>query len=165
MSKLCIGKIVKAQGLKGDVKIYPYTDLSMFEDLKSIYVGEETDKSNIEHMRFYNNMVYIKLENSNDRNQAEALCGNEIYIDKEEANVKSGEYLVDDLLGVKVLLDNGQDMGEIIDIANFGAADIITVSGKYGKWQVPFVEDIVQTIDLENNIIIFFKKRFDEVKI
>ena len=165
MSKIIIGKIVKAQGLKGEVKVYPLADLSFFENLKEVYLNNISTKTQIQSLRFQQDMVIIKFTNVADRTMAEKMVGTELFLEREDFNLQEDEYLVDDLLGMNVLLDNNQDMGEIIEINNYGSADIFVVSGKFGKWQFPFLKDVVVEINKQKKQIILSKKRFDEVKV
>ena len=52
-----------------------------------------------------------------------------------------------------------------MEINNYGSADIFVISGKFGKWQFPFIDDVVQEINKKEKKIILIKKRFDEVKV
>ena len=47
----------------------------------------------------------------------------------------------------------------------YGSADVLTISGKLGKWQVPYIKDLVESIDKQNKIMVLNAKRFDEVKV
>lgn len=165
MNRIVIGKIVKAQGIKGEVKVYPLGDLSFFENLKEVYLNNSQIKSQISSTRINQKMAFIKFNHINNRNDAEAMVGTELYLDREDFELEDDEYLVDDLLGMKVMLDNGQDMGEIVEINNYGSADIFVINGKFGKWQFPFVEGVATEINKSSNIMILSKKRFDEVKV
>ena len=165
MSKIIIGRIVKAQGLKGEVKVYPLADLSFFEDLKEVYLDNASTKTQIQSLRFQQNMVIIKLPTVANRTMAEKMVGTELFLERDDFNLNEDEFLVDDLLGMNVLLDNGQDMGEIIEINNYGSADVFVVLGKFGKWQFPFVNDIAIEINKQKRQIILNKNRFDEVKV
>ena len=164
MEKLLIGKIVKTQGLKGEVKIYPYAEMSFIQNAKHFYLnnGEELK---IESLRQNKNMLYAKFSSINNIDEAQKFVNLELFLDKEEFDVKEDEFIVGDLLNAKVLLDSGEDYGEIIEVNNYGATDIFVIYGKYGKWQVPFIKDLVSSIDKVNKVIILNKKRFEEVKV
>ena len=166
MSRIVIGRIVKAQGLKGEVKIYPLADLSFFKGLKEVYLNNNAlEKTDVESLRFHQNMVIMKFPFALNRTIAEKMIGTELYLEREDFSLQEDEYLADDLLGMNVFLDNGQDMGEIVEINNYGSADVFVVSGKFGKWQFPFVDDILVEINKKDRQIILSKKRFDEVKV
>ena len=164
MGKLLIGKIVKTQGLKGEVKIYPYADYSFIQHTKHFYKqnGEELQ---VTSLRQSQNMFYAKFVGIDSIEQAQKLVNLELYLYREEFEVKDDEFVVSDLIGLTVLLDSGENYGEIVEINNYGATDILVISGKYGKWQVPFLADLVQSVDSNNKIIVLNKKRFEEVKV
>ena len=77
MEKIKIGKIVNTVGLKGEVKVYNYSDsIEIYETIESIYVEDRLTV--IENVRAQKNMVILKLEGADDRNAAEALRGKEL---------------------------------------------------------------------------------------
>lgn len=164
MPNLPIGKIVKTQGLKGEVKIYPYADYSFIKNAKHFF-DKNGKELIVASLRENQKMLYAKFKDIETIEQAQALVNSELYLDRDELAVKDDEYVVGDLLSAKVFLDSGEDYGEIVDINNYGATDILVILGKYGKWQVPFITDLIQSIDKENKIIILKKKRFEEVKV
>lgn len=163
MSNILIGKIVKAQGLKGEVKIYPEADAQSICKVKHFFIGQK--EYLVQTIRVYQNMLFVKFVDVNSREQAECLINKSVYLPKEEIALSQDEYLIDDLLNLKVLLDNGEDYGEIIEVNNFGASDILVIFGKYGKWQVPFIKDLVVKVDKDNNCIILSKSKFEDLKV
>ena len=83
MDKIKIGKIVNTVGLKGEVKVYNYSDRSeIYENTSHIYV--ENDLTAVESVRVQKNMVILKLEGISDRDRAEALRGRELYVTEED---------------------------------------------------------------------------------
>ena len=88
MEKIKIGKIVGAVGLKGEVKVYNYSDRpDIYETTPSVYVGEIL--MDIERMRVHKNMVILKLDGISDRDGAERLRGREICITEKDLDRKS----------------------------------------------------------------------------
>lgn len=165
MSKFLLGKIVKAQGLKGEMKIYPLCDESFFDGISKIYLGENGQCVELQNLRMYNGMAYIKLDSVQDRDMAEKMIGMEVYTDRESLQMQEDEYISSELVGKIVLLDTGENMGQILEVQNYGSADILTISGKYGQWQIPFLQDLVIEINMQSGFVILSKKRFDEVKV
>ena len=92
MEKIKIGKIVGALGLKGEVKVYNYSDRpDIYETTPSVYVGEIL--MDIERMRVHKNMVILKLDGISDRDGAERLRGREICItEKDLPLLPEGQY-------------------------------------------------------------------------
>lgn len=102
MEKIKIGKIVNAVGLKGEVKVYNYSDsVDIYETTDSVYIGDKLVK--IENVRTQKNVVILKLAGISDRNGAEAAKGNELYITEADLpELPDGQYYVRDLIGMDV---------------------------------------------------------------
>lgn len=154
MNKIKIGKIVNAVGLKGEVKVYNYSDSAeIYEITDSVYV--EDSLMDIERVRTQKNMVILKLSDIADRNAAEAAKGKFLYITEEDLpELSEGEYYVRDLIGLSVREENGSVLGYVSDILQNTAQDIIEVERPDGKKiLIPKVDEFVLNIDLDNREI------------
>ena len=83
MEKIKIGKIVNAVALRGEVKVYSYSDRKeRYEELKEILVENKKGLTpyEIQGVRYQKNIVILKLKGVDDRNAAEALKERDIYI-------------------------------------------------------------------------------------
>lgn len=165
MEKIEIGIIVKAQGLNGEVKVKPYTDAEVFENLTYVYLSGKNEIVNVKKSTFRLGFAYITLENVSDRNMADELRGKEIFINREDLELPEDEFIIDDIIGMKVFLSTGEDYGEILQVEQYGSADILTISGQFGKWQVPYIADLVESVDKANKVMVLNAKRFEEVKV
>lgn len=160
--KLTIGEIVKAQGIKGEVKVKPLTDdPSQFGRLDAVLVGGCPLKLRNASVR--GDFVYVLFDGITDRNAAEILIGKRIEIDRMQARkLDSDEYYIIDLIGSRVFLDDGTYIGELVYIDNFGSADIFTVKGKRNV-SFPFLKRLELKFDKEAGEITISKARFEEV--
>ena len=153
MEKIIIGKIVNAVGLKGEVKVYNYSDSSeIYESTELVYIGDEL--CNIENVRLQKNMVVLKIEGINDRNMAEACKGKEIFITEEDLpRLPKGQFYVRDLIGMEVMED-GEFLGKVTDVIQNTAQDIFEVELENGKKVlIPKVDSFVLDIDEESRKI------------
>ena len=159
---LSIGEIVKAQGIKGEVKIKPYsTDCSHFTNLKLAHLDAFPHKLRSTSLR--GGFAYVLFEGINDRNAAEKLVGKIVKIDRRDAaQLSENEYYVCDVLGSKVVFDDGDVLGNVIDVQNFGSADVYTVRG-VRTVRFPFLKRIIIGVDIENKVITLIKKEFEGV--
>ena len=140
MDKIKIGKIVNTVGLKGEVKVYNYSDRSeIYENTSHIYV--ENDLTAVESVRVQKNMVILKLEGISDRDRAEALRGRELYVTEEDLpELPQGQYYVRDIMGMAVREENGTFLGEVTDVIQNTAQDIFEVQNRaerkylYQRW-------------------------------
>ena len=81
LKRFKLGQIVNAVGLKGESKVYPYTDYKeRFEELDSLYIEDSLYK--IEKVRYMGEMAIVKFEGVSDRNKAEALKGKYLYVQR-----------------------------------------------------------------------------------
>ena len=150
MEKIKIGKIVNTVGLKGEVKVYNYSDsIEIYETIESIYVEDRLTV--IENVRAQKNMVILKLEGADDRNAAEALRGKELYITEDDLpELPEGQYYVRDLIGMSVTEEDGNLLGHVTDVLQNTAQDIFEVESENGKkLLIPKVDQFVLDIDAE----------------
>jgi 16S rRNA processing protein RimM len=154
MNKIKIGKIVNAVGLKGEVKVYNYSDsCDSYENLPQMYVGDEL--KDIESFRLQKNMVILKLSGINNRDDAERAKGKELFITEADLpELPEGQYYVRDLLGMDVILDSGESLGKITDVIQNSAQDIFEVERQDGsKVLIPRVDQFVLNIDADKRVI------------
>ena len=154
MDKIKIGKIVNAVGLKGEVKVYNYSDSpEIYETTETVYV--EGSPMDIENVRIQKNMVILKLSSIDDRNQAEAAKGKEIYITEADLpELPKGQYYIRDLMGITVKEENGNVLGRVSNVLQNTAQDIFEVERSNGKKVlIPHVDQFVLDIDLDSREI------------
>ena len=129
--RLEIGQIVNTYGIKGEVKVTPFTDdINRFDDLKKVYVKTRKEEKlyKVENARYHKNMVLLKLEGIESPEQAEMLRNAFLEIDREDAiPLEEGTYFIVDLIGLDVYTDEGKLLGKVDDIYNAGANDIYVI--------------------------------------
>ncbi len=155
MSSILIGQIVNIHGIKGELRIYPYTDdLENFTKYKEIYLDESlTVKYNVSRCRIHKNMLITKLDGIDDANTALELKNKYVYIDKSSLKpLDEGYYYIDDLLGINVIDEKTKEIiGTISYVFNTGANDIYEVIRKDNtKVYLPAISQVVKKVDIEN---------------
>jgi len=153
-----IGQIVNTFGIKGELKVVPFTDdIERFEELKSIYVvkNKQLIEYEIEQIKYHKNMIILKLKNVEDMNTAEKLKGCYIQIHRKDAReLPEGTYFIADIIGSQVITDDGKILGIVDDIYNTGAKDIFVVKDELGKQiLLPHIEEVILNIDVEKQIV------------
>lgn len=161
---LTVGLIVKPQGIRGEVKVKPYTDgAESFRGLKRVFIDGEEVK--ILSVRFGADAVFLGLKGVPDRNAAELLRGKELTIPREEApDPGEGRYYIADLLGCEVFSDAGARLGLLTDIRH-AATDIYTVDMDGKEVLFPAVKGVITEIDVSAKRITVDEKRFKEVAV
>lgn len=162
MDKLVIGKIVKPQGIKGELKISPLVDSpDVILGLKSVYI--EGKEYKIISARAADG-VYLFLSGVADRNAAETLRGKDVLADRKELPLPEGRWFLTDIIGSKIAFDTGDFVGIAVDVATRGSTDIFTVKTDGGKTiMFPFLKDLIVSVDVGQKLITLKKSRFDEV--
>ena len=153
-----IGQIVNTFGIKGQVKVKPFTDdLERFEELKSVLVekGKELIEMQIEEVKYQQTVVLLKLKGIEDMNMAEKLKGCYLKIKREDARkLPNDTYFIADLIGLNVYTEDGILLGKVDDIYNNKSNDIYVIKDELGKQiLLPAIKDVIKHIDIENEKI------------
>ncbi len=157
--RLEVGQIVNTFGIKGEVKVVPFTDdIKRFDNLKNVYVKtkKESKQYKIENVKYHKNMVLIKLEGINTVENAETLRNAFLEIDRKDAvPLEEGTYFIADLIGAEVYTDEGKLLGKVEDIFNTGSNDIYVVKDELGKQiLLPGIKEVIKEVLLEQEKII-----------
>ena len=150
---LVIGKILRAHGVRGEVRVLPHTDLpERFTWLEEVYVGEHDPKPvTVEGVRFHKNLVLLKLAGYDYRDQTEVLRGELLQVPMEAAiPLEEGEYFLFQLLGLEVYSDEGLHIGKLTDVIETGANNVFVVKGEGKEVLLPDTKEVVTEIDFEN---------------
>ncbi len=156
-SFLVIGQITKPHGVRGEVRVMPYTDLpERFTWLETVYVGEKNPRPvAVEAARLHKNMVLLKLAGFDDRNGAETLRGEWLQLPEEEAiPLEEGEYYLYQLVGLRVFTDTGEALGTLVELIETRANNVFLVRGPRGEVLLPDTAEVVQEIDFDNGRIV-----------
>lgn len=155
MEYIEIGQIVNTNGLKGVVKVNPFTDdISKFEDLKYVYIQlkNELKKVKIEQVRYNKNQVLLKLEGIDSIEEAEKYRSFYLKTEKEsQEDLGEDTYYIVDLIGLDVYSDKNEYLGKIEDVFPTGSNDVYVVKDNLGKQiLIPAIADVVKEVDLKN---------------
>jgi 16S rRNA processing protein RimM len=151
-----------AFGPAGEVRVkalgrYP----ERFRDVKRVFVGEGRTEAAILHRRPHGDGVVLRLEGVNGRDQARELFGTYLYVPEDEAvKLPSGEYFVHQIVGLRVVTDEGQELGTVREVLETGSNDVYVVRGARSgtgpapaEVLLPAIKDVVKRIDLERGTI------------
>lgn len=150
---LRVGVITSTHGVRGEVKVFPTTDdAKRFKTLKKVILdGREPLELSIEQVKFFKNMVILKFKGYDNINDVEMFRKKSLYVTRENAvKLKKNEYFIADLIGLKVISDEGEDLGELTDVLQTGANDVYVIS-KEGADDIllPAIKDCVKQVDIE----------------
>ncbi len=162
--QLTIGQITKPQGVRGEVKVKPYTDSAEdFACLKRIFIDGTEYK--ILSVRCAPGAVFLNLRGVADRNAAELLRGKEVVIPRDEApDPGEGIYYIADILGSEVVTGEGEVLGKLAGVRQ-AATDIYTIEKDGKEIMFPAAAGVILDVDPKNLRIIVDKKRYEEVAV
>jgi len=158
-----IAKIVKPQGIKGEVKAIPSTNVvEVFDKIKECLVGKEV--MHISNLSFRQGFLYIKFDEIKNRNDAENYRNLSIKIDKKLLEETKGddEFLIDDLIGLVLYDDKGEMVGQIVSVLNYGASDIFVIEKEDRTYEVPFVPEVFK---IQEGVLMVDSEKLLEVMI
>jgi len=158
MEKLLLGKLVNTHGIKGEVKIHSSNEESAYYLQPGEMIFLEFGKTMLEFKvvshRAHKKMDMVKFEGLDNINDVEKYKGCKVYVIEEEFEVEleEDEVLVGDLVGCQVVTTEGQDLGEVVEVFNTGASDILRVKGQ-SEQLIPYVNSIIVSEDFESKVI------------
>lgn len=153
-----VGKIVKTQGLKGDVRVYPTTDdIYRFDFLEEFYVGKDRENPlEVENVRYKGNLVIMKIKGIDRVEDAEKFVGKDIYVSRDESfELEEGEFFIADMIGIDVYTVSGEKVGVLKEVLQYAANDVYVIKNEEGKeYLIPAVMKFVPEIDIEEGKMI-----------
>jgi 16S rRNA processing protein RimM len=153
-----IGNVLRAQGIKGEVKVAAASPRpERFKLLKKVYLKKDNVQTySIETVRLVQGFVYIKFKEITTRTEAESLRGAEILIEQQDLiQLQQDEYFIHDLIGCRVLSEEGIYIGEIIDVLQLSSNDVYVLQSDTGKEiLIPAVKEVIKKITPESKQII-----------
>lgn len=150
-----IGEVVNVVGLRGELKIYPYSEnKERFETLKTIYFDDA--QVDIEQVRYKDNLVILKIQGVDDRTSAEACRGKEVFMNEEDLEIlPEGTYYVKDILGFGVEDASRGMIGILKDVRDNGAQNLFIIEkNNGGELLVPAVEQFFTGVDLTRKVVL-----------
>ncbi len=152
---LQIGVITTTHGVRGEVKVFPTTDDPMrFKKLKQVILdtGKEQIELEVAGARFFKNLVILKFKGIDNINDVEQYRQKSLYVTRENAvPLGENEYFIADLIGLKVVSDEGEELGTLSDVLQTGANDVYVVSKENTPdLLIPAIRDCIRQVDIES---------------
>lgn len=158
-SLLLMGRIWRAHGLQGEVKVIPETDEpERFEDLPVVFIGRTPSTAeplDVESVRYQSakkgTLVILKLDTVDSKDDADALREAMVYARLDDVPpLEEDEYFLHDLIGLRAVLEDGEEIGVVDSVMELPAQDLLVISRKDRKPAlVPAVSEFVVNIDLD----------------
>ena len=157
--KILVGKISNPHGIKGWVKVISFTD--PIENILSykqwIISDKETEKTYyLEDSRVQGNKIVIKLENVNDRNDADLLKNLQIQVNRSDLpELDQNSYYWEDIVDFNVIDIKGNHVGKVDSLFRTGSNDVLVIIDETKeRLLVPFImEEVIKYVDLAKELI------------
>ncbi|SFR75463.1 16S rRNA processing protein RimM [Agromyces sp. CF514] len=160
-TQLRVGRLTKAHGLKGAIKVELYTDdperrfvpgaeFSLQVPTDSPWHGKHLV---LRDLRWYNGMPVAFFEGVDDRTAAEALLKAILWVENVDLEEAEPDAWYDhQLVGLAVHRD-GVEVGKVVRVDHFPAQDLLIVKTPTGEVMVPFVQAIVPEVDVAAGVV------------
>lgn len=154
---LAIGRILRPHGVRGELRAEILTDYpdrlqdAFAQSLRTLYVGKTHRSFTLTNVRFHQGAMLLTFKECTTRDEADALRGALVEIPMEDAvPLEEDEYYHFQLVGMQVETEEGEVLGEIVEVFTApGANDVFVVHGSRGEILIPAIEDVVISLDVE----------------
>jgi len=153
-----MGRIAAAHGIRGWVKIQPYTEyLDSLLDYQTWWIGHEHGpwrEVEVKQCEAHNKTLAAQLPDCPDRTAAEKLKGLLIAVPRSSLPQHTeDEYYWSDLIGLAVVNEAGAQLGTVANLLETGANQVLSVTGDNGEILIPFVATAIKQVDVKNKTI------------
>ena len=110
---------------------------------------------NICQVKFFKQMVILKFKEFQNINEVERFRGKSLYVTRENAvKLQKDEYFIEDMIGMRVVSTEGEELGTLTDVLQTGANDVYVVE-QNGASQLllPAIKDCIRDIDMEQMVM------------
>lgn len=154
---LTVGRVTRPHGIRGKIEILPLTDSHLrFKSGSSFFLNPPVagrDSVRLTDIGKKKDRLIAKVDGIDDRDGAEALASCELLIPEAQGDKPEGAFWHYEIIGCRVVTDQGQDLGRVIEIIRTGVNDIYAV-GDSREYLIPATKEVIQKIDVGERLII-----------
>ena len=155
-----LGKVSKAHGIRGEIKVYPYSgDPEQFvRSYRRLYLSDDAKGVptvyRVEKSRVQGGQVLLKLDGCTDRTTAETLKGYEVYAHADDLpELDEDEFYLHALQGKEVIDTSGTFLGTCSHFIDTGAHDLLVIKQAGEEYLIPTVSEFIVAVE-ENRVIL-----------
>jgi len=149
-----IGRALKPFGVRGELKVLPYTESSYAFERSSILIFDDVPYR-VRNIRSYKGTVVVSLEGVNSPEAAAKLRGKLVKTTEKNLPPKEeDEYYWFELIGMKVHTLDGLDLGAVTEIIATGANDVLCVQGPRGEVLLPMIDKVIVEVDIQGGTVV-----------
>lgn len=150
-----IGKFVGTHGVRGMVRIQPWSDDGEFlTEFKNFYLDNGKTKIKINKITPHGNVVIAAVDGINSIEDAEKLRNQVLYIKRADAKLPDGRYFVSEIIGAQVFdADTNVLLGTLTDVSPTGANDVWHIKSGEKEYLVPATGDVIVDVNIDSDVI------------
>lgn len=153
-----VGEIVGTHGIKGEIRLNPWTDSPDFlKKFSVLYFDDKGEKPvKVLQCRPHGNIVLLVLDGVETVEKAAAMRGKVLFMDRNDAHLKKGDYFIQDLIGCTVYDadEKTKTYGKLTDVSYTGANDVWHITDAEDKeYLIPAIPQVVIDVDVENEAV------------
>jgi 16S rRNA processing protein RimM len=153
-----VGRVAGAFGVRGEVRITSFTaDPVALVDYKDLKREDGSPGLTLTSGRAAKGGIVARAREIETREQAEALRGLKLYIPRDRLpEPEEDEFYVTDLVGLAVETAEGEALGRVRSVQDFGAGDLLEVAPPEGgaTWYLPFTREAVPEVRLSDGVVV-----------
>ena len=155
---LRIGVVIKPHGIRGEVKVFPTTDdVNRFKKTDEVILITKNEKLtlHVEGVKFFKNIVIVKFKEFNNINEIEGFRNCDMMVTRENAlPLKEGQFYFCDVIGAKVVEEDGASIGTVTDVIETGANNVLAIMTEDGKEVLfPVIPDCIKKVDTKAGVV------------
>ena len=159
MELIEIGRIVRSQGLKGQVKVLSYLESpEVLHGLSGLFVGRSVQEAllfPLVDVRAGRDSFILQLGGVADRDAAERLRGSSVWMPSEGMQkLPEGEYYWREIIGLQVMTEENEILGRIEAVFPTGGNDVYVCRGGGREILLPAIGDVVRKIDTDRGVMV-----------
>lgn len=164
-NEIQIATILRPHGIKGALKISPTISDIPFSKFSTVIVGDNRERMHIKRVQPLNQFLLVQIDEITSCEQAEFYRNQSIYADRDfYPDLLKDVVMISDYIGCEVIDEKGSKIGIVVDVNDYGSAEVITINCGGVSYQVPFIKDTLK-FDKNSNKFIIDSKRFLEVRV
>ena len=150
-----VGKFVGTHGVRGMVRIQPWSDDGNFlTQFKKFYLNKGETKIEMNKIVPHGNVVIAAVKGIDTIEDAEKLRGQVLYIKRDDARLPEGRYFVSEIIGAQVFdADTDKPLGTLCEVSPTGANDVWHIKSGDKEYLVPAIPDVIVNVDINTDKI------------
>ena len=166
---LLIASVLKPQGVRGECKLRSYAaDIERFHQWNTLYLKRDDSyiPVTLRTVRIRDGFVYAHLDGSDTADAAERFRGCDLYVNRAgAAPVEEDAELIADLIGCEARDENGEVIGVLTDVLQYGTVDTWVFQTGTGTLMAPALQSVFPDVFPDRKLICVIRDRLEEVAV